>query len=384
MNAPAAIERELVSNKTGVAARLLRHLLSPFTDTDRKHSSSGDSIFALDGVRALAAAIVIASHTYAFGLQSQGGLGVFLFFILSGFVLTIPFADRPQRIADRTAVLAFFTNRVLRIVPAMTVAVLWIAYQRGEGWTWMLANLSLYAGWEHLWSVAEEARFYLLFPLIVTLAALLPTRSTRIVALCGMIVLAWQFRQSHQISEMDGRSVQFYLWLFITGIMLCFLYATLATTGMAKNGIARHMGGIAPLLIVLLIFAGSDAMVEGFWRRLFPGLPDFSLNGWQCPELWCALLALFLLEITLFRDSLVSRCLQSWFMRHLGLLSYGFYLFHIPVITWLGAYKLERSFFVVMASTYVAAIVSYVAVEKPFLMLKLSAKRGRKELGREA
>src|SRR3546814_15593229 len=59
-------------------------------------------------------------------------------------------------------------------------------------------------------------------------------------------------------------------------------------------------------------------------------------------------------------------------MRHLGLLSYGMYLFHIPVIIILRPYNLaqEQLFLAVASLTWVIAIVGYLAVEKPFLLLK--------------
>src|SRR3546814_6161352 len=59
-------------------------------------------------------------------------------------------------------------------------------------------------------------------------------------------------------------------------------------------------------------------------------------------------------------------------MRHLGLLSYGMYLFHIPVIIILRPYNLaqEQLFLAFASLTWVIAIVGYLAVEKPFLLLK--------------
>lgn len=363
---------------------LLRYLLSPFTDPNRKRSSSGASVFALDGVRGFAVLIVIASHTDAFGMRGQGSLGVLLFFMLSGFVLTIPFAEHPERILDRPNVRTFFANRLLRIVPIFVIAVLCIAYQQQESWSWIFANLTFYSGWNHLWSVAEEARFYLLFPLAIALVALLPTRFMRILALIVMICVAWEYRDSHAISQMDGRFIGFYLWFFLTGILVCFVYGTLINGAATNNRYVNGISTFTALVVVLLVFASSNEMLNDTWRPLFPGLPtSLVLNGWGNPELWCGLLALFLLSVAAFPGSLVSLWMQTWPMRHLGLLSYSLYLFHVPVMGLLQPYGLQKGglFVAVVATTYVAAIASYILVERPFLMLKAMASTALPILG---
>src|SRR3546814_3455497 len=87
------------------------------------------------------------------------------------------------------------------------------------------------------------------------------------------------------------------------------------------------------------------------------------------------------LSVTTHQTSLPSRVLRSWPMRHLGLLSYGMYLFHIPVIIILRPYNLaqEQLFLAVASLTWVIAIVGYLAVEKQFLLLKPKSVRRSEE-----
>jgi peptidoglycan/LPS O-acetylase OafA/YrhL len=72
--------------------------------------------------------------------------------------------------------------------------------------------------------------------------------------------------------------------------------------------------------------------------------------------------------------NLAGRLLQSRFFRHLGLLSYSLYLFHVPVMLQLKncgfREEKERLFIVVFAITYAIAFLSYLIIEKPLLMLK--------------
>jgi peptidoglycan/LPS O-acetylase OafA/YrhL len=350
---------------------LFRYLASPWTDPDRKRSAHGDSMFALDGIRGLAVCIVLASHTNAVWMAGQGSLGVLLFFALSGFVLTLPFADQPARILRWAEVWRFFVNRALRIVPIYVVAVLYIRWLSPETWTWFFDNVTFRTGWTYFWSVAEEARFYALFPVIIAALALLPARGMRIVALIIMTLTAWQVQNWHTIDMMmTGQRVAFYFWIFLAGALACMLYRPLRSV--PDIWIWRRCAGAAALAIIVLMPFSTDAAVQRIWRPIFPTLPvDFEANGWAQPEIWCALFVILLLGVTVFQRSIISRLMRSWPMRHLGLLSYSLYLFHVPVIIALERHGSEDWLLLkTLAGTYVIAILSYLTVEKPFLMLK--------------
>jgi peptidoglycan/LPS O-acetylase OafA/YrhL len=326
------------------------YLASPWADVDGRRSSRGDSVAVLDGIRGLAVLIVLASHTGAFGMTGQGSVGVFLFFALSGFVLMLPFAERPARIFQLREVWYYVANRALRIVPLYVAAVLFLRWYMSEPWPWAWLNLSFYAGWNHLWSVAEEVRFYLLFPFVVGLLALLPSRAWRIAALMAMMVFAWALRNQHRVDLLiDGTTFEFYFYFFLAGMLACLMYR-------AMNW---HSVGLAYI---------TDAIA------LTAALALAYLIGWQHRELWCGLFILLLTGITSSESSLASRLFRSWLMRHIGLLSYSLYLFHFSVSTWLSTFGFGASelFAVTFAVTYIIAIASYLAIEKPFLMLKPS------------
>ena len=359
--------------------KILRHLASPFTDPNQKRSSHGDSLYALDGLRGVAVLIVMASHTSAFGMLGQGSLGVLLFFMLSGFVLTLPYADVPNRMLSYRELWRFSINRVLRIMPIYLVAVLIITLLLDKDMSWFLINASLYKGWNHLWSVAEEARFYLLFPIVIGVLALLPNRLMRLLALGLMTWIAWTYRATHLIDLMDGRLVIFYFWMFLGGSMACFLYTAPEVKRLVTNRTARVLFNTSGLIILLFIFMSSDQMIKQFWHPLFPDLPkELSLNGWGIPGIWFYLFFFLLFGLTVFRNSWVSRWMQSWFLRHLGLLSYSLYLFHMPVLLELRnhfGFEHEGLFVAVFAVTYIIALLSYTIIEKPFLMLKPKSRK---------
>ncbi len=119
-------------------SRITNYFRSPFDDPDRKKSSHGDNLQVLDGLRGLAVLVVIASHTSAFGMYGQGSLGVLMFFFLSGFVLTVPYADDPGGLFRGNELYRFATNRILRILPIYIVAVVIIAWLLEANFNWIL------------------------------------------------------------------------------------------------------------------------------------------------------------------------------------------------------------------------------------------------------
>jgi len=142
----------------------------------------------IDGLRALAVIAVIINHTNANALPS-GYLGVDIFFVISGFVVTSSLANHRQESA-RDFFLGFYARRVKRLVPALLVFVVITsglislfdpdpgeALGLGIRALFGIANLNLYAGatdyfakatefnpFTHTWSLGVEEQFYLLLP----------------------------------------------------------------------------------------------------------------------------------------------------------------------------------------------------------------------------
>ena len=328
----------------------------------------------LDGIRGLAVLIVLASHTSAFGMHGQGSLGVLLFFFLSGYVLTIPYARNPARLFSKKELFRFSINRILRIVPIYIVAVLFIAWLADVNFNWILAHITFYKGWNHLWSVAQEARFYLLFPFVVAIWAFLPNSILRILATLILIYLSYLFRNEIKIDMLDGRFVSFYFWYFLGGMLACMLYFSKGMARFAHNSLVKNTLVIASIFILYFVLFSSDHMIYTFWRPIFNDLPtEFKLNGWRIPHVWFFLFLLLLYTLTTYSESKPARFIQWYFFRHIGLLSYSLYLFHMPVFLQLRqfGFKNEGMFFAVLGISYVFAVLSYLLVEKPFLSLKI-------------
>ncbi len=135
---------------------------------------------ALDGVRGLAIALVVPLH--AFGWPHDGAVGVDLFFVLSGFLITtILLEERAE--TGRISFTSFYRRRAARLVPALVVMLaLYTIVTRGAH-PWSIFFGATYTtniaqvldpdngpfALSHLWSLAQEEQFYLLWPPLLLL-----------------------------------------------------------------------------------------------------------------------------------------------------------------------------------------------------------------------
>lgn len=359
--------------------KIRNYLLSPFRDIYKKSSTKGHGIAALDGIRGLAVLLVVASHTNSFGMSGQGSLGVFLFYFLSGYLLSVPYAEYPNNILSIREIKNYFLNRLLRILPtyAIFVGVTAITLGLEQDRVWYFWNISFVKGWNHFWAVAELARFYVLFPLVIAILALTKNGALRILMLICLSYLAYEFRKYHLIDMMDGRKAEFYFYIFLSGSLTCFLISSAFIKKYLDNIYAKKMFSAAAILIFLFLFYSSTYMVDNLWRLIFTDLPkDFSLNGWVMPGVWTILFVILFFSLTFYSEGAINRLLMSSFFRHIGLLSFSIYLVHIAIMTKFQQYGFseEALFAVVLPTSYFVAVVSYILVEKPFLSLKSELK----------
>ncbi len=296
----------------------------------------------LDGLRALAVILVFLSHKAHVQAVDIGRLGVWTFFLISGFLIVgelhrSRLAVERGTTGRRRALRVFLGKRARRILPVyyLLLAALAIAhatvYQRGVdlGLAWHAAFLSnlwigvIRNGWpgstSHFWSLAVEQQFYLIAPVV-----LLATRASRHLACCAASVALAAF--GHLLLVREGASpvliYAFSPWNF----------ALIALGGI--GGIARSRG-IAPGPRVAAALSWGGAAGVAFCLtlpRLMPGgaggLTDLGL---------AVALGCLLFWLVNRPDALLATLLERAPLAYLGTISYGFYLFHNLVPAHFGA-----------------------------------------------
>jgi peptidoglycan/LPS O-acetylase OafA/YrhL len=267
----------------------------------------------LDGIRGVAALLVLYSHTrwpIEPFLQGLGDIGVWLFFVLSGFLLANPFLAGGIAL-DRNSVVAYLTRRFFRIVPMFWCCLPFYLMFYGTLWdaSRVWRNLTFMSGDQHFWSIRQEILCYLILPALLGTLALVRGQLAKLMIAIGIAAgLHVAFVSAHVFTfELSGRSWPFWISPFVAGVSLA----------VASGRVPVHLGR-------LLSVAGCLGLVTiacSFGDEEIRGSSIMAILAIAC----CAVLVL---GATLQSNLITS----SGVLRAIGKIGYSFYLWHILVL----------------------------------------------------
>lgn len=332
----------------------------------------------IDGIRAIAVFLVIFYH--AGFMFVPGGLGVLIFFVVSGFLITWLLLREYQR-NGAIKLSRFYARRALRIFPAFYVysalllAIL-IGLHKRVDWPQTLASLfyvnNYYqaihgdpgTGFSQTWSLGIEEQFYLLWP---GLAVLLCARK-RTLATAAMVIIAAVWIHRAVLQFIFGVWQGYFYEAFDTRLdhlmMGCLLAIGLFNA--PELPIWRILcDGIWKPALTAMLLVGSVALENRFGA----GYRD-SIGFIADP----VLVAILIPQLIAHRGRLATAWLDSAPVRYLGRISYSLYLYQQIVLD--PAQKLLRHFpqpiplLGAIAALILTASGSYFIIEKPFLRIK--------------
>ncbi|SEL11000.1 Peptidoglycan/LPS O-acetylase OafA/YrhL, contains acyltransferase and SGNH-hydrolase domains [Pseudoxanthomonas sp. GM95] len=289
---------------------------------------------ALDGLRGLAALSVVIAHlptkTWAWEQVNFGETGVFLFFVLSGFLMAHLHLQQPF---DAQRLRRFGVARVARIVPlyytvvliAYAVSVLTQADFHYRMDTVALVRLLAFVGsTDVFWSVGPEFQFYGFFLLLWGITALHGKARTLALLVLGAFAIACYFGSPY----LPGVLFISKLHIFLGGVAIALLRHALATRGQQPD--ARGIGALQ-----LLACAAVVGMLFPYHQMLLPLFPAqdvAQISAWYYTDLPRVLLAALVVLAFSYRNKVSDLLLGNGLVSELGRSSFSIYLLHRPVI----------------------------------------------------
>ena len=419
----------------------LHRLIQWFTTILEDNKREGKSnIAVLDGVRAVAVMLVLTYHInrvsgdnlwsmtdypLASSVSTAGSSGVLLFFVLSGFLLFLPYAKSLLFANPWPSARSFYLRRAFRIIPAYYVSLILI----------ILLLQPQYFRWDHLqdlllfltffmdstketfraingpyWTLAIEWQFYMLLPLLAWgMSAIVrrvsPQWRLRTVIYCLLGIIAWGLfaryigpylthnpTQTFLVPRSLVNVALFFLYgvqgkyleVFSIGMLisLCYVYSQHTSTGENYTVKAHRLspwlwrGGILFLLFTAMWHFHFEYHANGwpFLRFMDPVYlwlndPFISLGYGVC------------IAAILFGPAELKRPFEHRYMRWIGLTSFSIYIWHLPLIVilrdsaraflpGLGLYTTYTLYWL-WALLFIApfCLLSYALVEKPWMKI---------------
>lgn len=344
----------------------------------------------IDGLRAVAILSVLVFHGFP-GLLRGGFVGVDIFFVISGFLISRILFKSLE--GGDLRLREFYAHRVKRIFPALLL-VLFASYS--WGWFELSPNefkqlgkhMAAGAGFVqnfvllreagyfdttselkplmHLWSLAIEEQFYLVYPLLIWVAW--RARSNMLVVLGGLLLLSFTFNvvgiANHTVTTFFSPHTRF--WELLVGAVLAWLQLFKRTqlaallsngaqlfqiSGLKINSWSSPLSIFGLLLIALSVFGIRDSQFFPGWWALGPvgGAFLLILSG---PNAWVN------------RHLLASR-VMVW----VGLISYPLYLWHWPILSFIRIFTSDKPSATLrvaaIAASFLLAWMTYRFIEKP-------------------
>lgn len=382
--------------------KFYRDLYIVRTKNETKILKLASYISGINGLRAIAAIAVLLSHaTGNWGIFELGWIGVDLFFVISGFLITkILFENR----GAQNYFSAFYSRRALRILPIYFIVVVPLvvfhlfwnpapAFVPLSYLFYLQNSLALDYGWlqglAHTWTLAIEEQFYLFFPLLLYFIKpryLVVTFVTLILMIvCFRFFTFYEgfypyYQSVFTIARMDS---------FLLGGLVSLIGFYRSSISLKQWNLLFNLMIIFCLICLLfeLIHFGNAA--QGFWEQLTLGFKNFKYKSNIISPLGhtkYTLLAIFFAAIlgkvayrTSARTEKLIQLLETPFLKRIGEMSYGIYLYHYVFVTacrWLfhinDAPDLLRIILIIfiLLATYFTALFSYQKIELPLLRKK--------------
>ena len=342
----------------------------------------------IEGLRGISVLVVVLFHL-EISLFSGGFVGVDVFFVISGYLLTSLFFKEIER-EKFVNVFAFFSRRVRRLLPASvltvfgTVLIGWLVlspfaleelikdafaastysmnFRLVHQATDYLGSQSSPSIFQHYWSLAVEEQFYLIWPFVFAGLAKFKISREQIGILMGILItisFGFSVIQTEQNEIWAFFMLPTRAWEMALGALIACYKDQILLLNEKLIEILSFIG-LASILIPCVLY--DDFTLYPSWRAAFPVIGTALIIS-------CA-------------GSTISKILSFKVFTSIGKYSYGWYLWHWPLICLAKRYYYQQNDLLVSSIASVVAffmaVISYKVIEKPIRELKVFSTRPQK------
>lgn len=302
----------------------------------------------IQGLRAIAVILVLLCHA-EIPFFGGGFIGVDVFFVISGFLITGLIAREIER-TGKLSLKSFYARRARRLLPMATLVLVFVAvasflllpvFRQIEvgkdifasalyfvNWTFAAEQTDYFASGSsdlspvlHYWSLSVEEQFYIIWPLlgvgVASLAALFRRNPLRILTIILSLVAISSLAYSILFTESNPQAGYFStltrIWELALGGVLALIIGYFRKIGSVPAFLIGVLGALGIILSAILI---KESDIYPGWIALFPVMATL-----------CLLLSGYLIQ-----DGWINRILGTRVFQHIGAISYGWYLWHWPFL----------------------------------------------------
>lgn len=367
------------------------NLLRTLPERLSRVTTGGKLIREIDGLRFIAIFPVVVQHLserverylkidfhqgplfeFFHYITHRGFVGVYIFFVISGFILGMPFASHFLKGTKKVSLRNYFWRRITRLEPPYLIIMTFIAvvtiilgyHSLNEILPHYFASIFylhgiVYGAWSYInpptWTLEIEVQFYILAPFIATLAFKIPSVYLRRSVFIGGILCLLGLQQYYSVLMSPAKlTILAHIHYFLIGFLLVDIYLIDWREGIKKHWCYTYLGVLA--MVSIVYFWSWD---YEFLNRLI-----FAVS-------------LFVLVFSVFKSTILSKFLSLPWITAIGGMCYTIYLIHLPLIEFLIKYtrgitysnsfvlNFIIQFFLIVPLVLIVSIVLFLLIEKP-------------------
>ena len=339
----------------------------------------GGYLSQIDALRGWAILLVFFFHAWGisggstgsepslwFSYVAAGRTGVTLFFVISGFLLSIPWLRAMQ--SPDVAMPSFknyYAARVLRIVPLYYLAVFMACVVSGSWGTGFKAFTFQFVGFEIFpfsvvwWTLVTEVQFYLLLPLLIWLLA--REGKSRLILLLVLILWGGVY-MTQVLHNPSGEKISSYLLTksllgrlpaFLLGMLAAWIFLKARALPIFSANWVRVLGAVAVLLALYVNgVVLRHTVLLGEWQ---------SESNWHEHHIYEAILWSVVLLVLVLTRPLLYRVIANSVLAVVGKLSYSLYLWHVPILFYV-IYPTKERIGVGFSESVLAYLLTFAAL----------------------